>query len=237
MVGVGSSWVRRRGRLLPFRRRAVSGLGPELPRRRRGAERQRLAALQMVRAHSKRIRTLAREHAVAEEAIAGAILWDALENPYLRTFLRLGPGKIRPFRPWGPSDAERAERARLLPYRPRNGFARLQLLRRPEAAIAYTAAILALYAADYRRIAGVEIGGDPAVLCTLWQGGESVERARRLARRRANDPAASPRGADEMGPWVGRHAGFIRSVLDPAAQPQPDPSPKPGSAAPLRSSS
>jgi hypothetical protein len=213
VTGSGFRWARRRRGLIPFRRRRVSGLHPAQPRRRRGFERQRLAALDHIRASRDLIRAEAERHGVAEEAIAGAVLWDALENPYKRPLLRLGPGKVRPRHLGRPSAAELAERARLVPFSPMSSLERWRLLRRPDTSIVYIAAILACHAADYREIAGVEIGNDPGVLCTLYHGGNSAERARRLAARRCHDPGAVPRAADEMGPWVAEHIGFIAAVL------------------------
>ena len=169
----------------------------------------------------------AARYGIAEEAIAGAVLWDALENPYKRPFLRLGPGKVRPSRLGGSSAAELAERGGLVPFSPASAFARWRLLQRPDSAIIYISAILASHAADYREIAGVEISDDPAVLCTLYQGGDSAERARRLADRRLRDPAAMPRAADEMGPWVAEHIDFVRAAL--RAGPSSRPGPVPGS--------
>jgi hypothetical protein len=191
----------------------MSGLHPGQPRRRRGIERQRLNALEQVRLRRQLISEEAGRHGIAEEAIAGAVLWDALENPYTRPFLRLGPGKVRPSRLGDLSAAELAEEAGLVPFSPGGALARWRLLRRPDSAIVYIAAILACHAADYREIAGVEIGDEPAVLCTLYQGGDSAERARRLAARRRQDPGAMPRPADEMGPWVAEHMDFVRSAL------------------------
>jgi hypothetical protein len=206
-------WARRHRGVIPYRRLRVSDLHPARPRRRRGFERQRIAALEHVRSRRELIRSAAARHGVAKEAIAGAVLWDALENPYKRPFLRLGPGKVRPSGLGGPSAAELAERAGLVPFSPASALARWRLLRRPDSAIIYISAILASHAADYRQIAGVEISDDPALLCTLYQGGDSAERARRLAARRLRNPGAMPRAADEMGPWVAEHIDFIRAAL------------------------
>jgi hypothetical protein len=70
------------------------------------------------------IRAAAARYGIAEEAIAGAVLWDALENPYKRPLMRLGPGKVRPSRLGGPSAAELAERAGLVPFSPATALAR-----------------------------------------------------------------------------------------------------------------
>src|SRR6478736_3859531 len=211
--GAPPRWARRHRGLIPFRRRRVSHLHPAQPRRRRGFERQRLAALEHIRLRRELVRAAAARYGIAEEAIAGAVLWDALENPYKRPLMRLGPGKVRPSRLGGPSAAELAERAGLVPFSPATALARWRLLQRPDSAIIYISAILASHAADYREIAGVEISDDPAVLCTLYQGGDSAERARRLADRRLRNPGAMPRAADEMGPWVAEHIDFVRAAL------------------------
>ena len=109
--GVPPRGARRHRGLFTFRRRRASRLHPAQPRRRRGFERQRLAALGHIRLRRELIRAAAARYGIAEEAIAGAVLWDALENPYKRPFMRLGPGKVRPSRLGGPSAAELAERA------------------------------------------------------------------------------------------------------------------------------
>lgn len=219
---VAKGWIKRPRSPLRYRRRRATRRHPAEPRSRRGVERQRLTALALVSAWRAEIHVLAERHDVAADAIAGAVLWDALENPYRRPWLRLGPGKVHPFELGRRSDAERAEAAGLVPFTPGGTLGRLRLLRRPEGAFAYIAAILAYHAANYEAIAGVDIRADPAVLCTLYQGGASEARAARLARRRAREPGARPRAGDEMGPWVASHRVFIRGLL---AQPAHDAEP------------
>jgi hypothetical protein len=68
------------------------------------------------------------------------------------------------------------------------------------------------HSANYLKIAGVDISGNVGVLCTLYQGGNSEERAARLAERRKKDPKAQPIAADEMGPWVEKNMDFVRQV-------------------------
>jgi hypothetical protein len=207
------TWVKSSHSLLGYRRRRATGREPHEPRPSRGRERQRRRALALIGDWRSEIHALADRHDVCADAIAGAILWDALENPYRRPFLRLGPGKVHPCELGRTSDAERAEEAGLVPYAPEGAFSRLRILRHPEGALTYIAAILAYHAANYEAIAGVDIRADAAVLCTLYQGGGSEARAARLARRRAHDPDAAPRAADEMGPWVERQRAFIRALL------------------------
>jgi hypothetical protein len=219
-------WVRSPSGLLPYRRVKASGRHPSEARTSRGLERQRLRAFGLIRGQRGRIHALAFTYGVPAEAIAGAILWDALENPYRRPFLRLGPGKVHPWEPGRTTAAERAEEAGLVPFAPGGVRSRLRILRRPEGAIIYIAAILAYHAANYEAIAGVDVRADPAVMCTLYPGGNSEARAKRLARRRAKHPGAMPRAADEMGPWVDRQRAFIRALLDFRRAPR-RPAPRP----------
>ena len=206
-------WVKRPRSLLRYRRRRASRLQPSEPRSSRGLERQRLTAVALIRDWRTEIRLLAGLYSVSADAIAGVILWDAVENPYRRPLLRLGPGKVHPLELGRKSDAERAEEAGLTPFTPGGAVGRLRILRRPGGALVYIAAILAYHAANYESIAGVDIRADPAVLCTLYQGGASEARARRLARRRARDLGAKPHAGDEMGPWVETQRVFIRGLL------------------------
>jgi hypothetical protein len=172
-----------------------------------------MEAIRTVAAHAESIYGAAQRYGVAAEAIAGAILWDALENPYTRRFWRLGPGKVHPVELAGDSEAESVESEGLVLPPARSGWHRLQRLREPVWAITYIAAILRRHADTYERIAGLKIANDPGVLCTLYQGGGSEERARRLAARRAREPNAAPIPGDEMGPWVADNVEFIRAVL------------------------
>jgi hypothetical protein len=207
-------WIKQTRSVIPYRRRRGSGLQPDEPRTSRGLERQRLAALALISDWRDEIFVLAAFYNVSSTAIAGVILWDGLEDPYRRAVLRLGPGRVHPGELGRKCDARRAEDAGLAPFAPRGPASRLRILRRPEGALVYIAAILAYHARNYESIAGVDIRKDPAILCTLYQGGASEQRAARLARRRALDPTARPVPGDEMGPWVETHRAFIRGLLE-----------------------
>lgn len=204
-------WSPRRRR---YRRRRSSGLHPLDPGRRPHQRRQRREALALIEEHRDLIRAVAHEYSVPTAAVTGALLWDPCENPYVRPFLRLGPGRVYPFHLRRRSMAELVERSGLVDDPGGSARARMRRLREPEVAIRYIAAILGLHAANYLRIAGVDIGGDAGVLCTLYQGGNSEERARRLAERRRADPAARPLPAEEMGPWVAEHAALLEGLVE-----------------------
>ncbi len=185
---------------------------PSTPRLNPDYEAQRLEAVNIVRNECSNIKGEAKGKNITSEAIAGAILWEAIENPYKRTFSRLGPGKVHPTELLGKSEAERVEEeSRVAP--PASGTEeRTNRLRQPRWAITYIAAIMRRHADNYRNIAGVDISSNTGVLCTLYQGGNSEERARRLAERR-RDPNVQPMTADTMGPWVVRNIDFIRGLL------------------------
>jgi hypothetical protein len=207
----GLAW--RPNPLLPVRRLRTTGLAPGQPRPDRRAERQRLRALALIEAERAHICRVAERYGVAPEALAGALLWDPLENPYRRNILRLGPGRVHPREMFRPSTAEQVEARGLVSVPTSSTLQRMRRLRQPRWAIAYVAAILRMHADNYRRIARVDVTRDPAVLCTLYQGGKSETRARRFVARRRLDPGARPAPADEMGPWVQREADFIRRLL------------------------
>jgi hypothetical protein len=162
----------------------------------------------------RRICAVANHFDVCPEAVAGAILWDPLENPYKRRFFRLSHGRVHPFKIWGPCAAAEAEEAGLVPRPPNGLFGRIPRVRLTDWSVFYTGAVLALHASHYNTIAGVQISHDPAVLCTLFHGGDSRERAERLRKRREIDAAACPVVADEMGCWVQEHLDWIQSMIN-----------------------
>jgi hypothetical protein len=228
-VGVTGAWAKRPRSIIRYRRVRDTGLHPEQPRSSRGRERQRLAAFTLISDWCEEIHVLASLYDISVDAIAGVILWDGAEDPYRRRLLRLGPGKVHPCELGRKCEAKRAEDAGLAPFAPRGPLSRLRILRRPEGALVYIAAIMAYHAENYETIAGVDIRRNPAILCTLYQGGASDLRAARLARRRVHDPGALPMVGDEMGPWVEQHRPFIRGLLE---QPAPAASPVPGRVSP-----
>jgi hypothetical protein len=166
-----------------------------------------------VRSNRLQILAVSRAYGIRPEAIAGAILWDAMENPYRRRFLRLGPGKVHPVELLRRSEAEIVEREGLVKPPTRNAISRFWRLRQPGWAITYIAAIMRRHANNYLAIAGIDISDEPTILCTLLQGGHSEARAARLAERIRTNPSARPVPGDQMGPWVGANLAFIHGVL------------------------
>jgi hypothetical protein len=195
----------------PQIQRVKSGLPPTTPRSDKDIEDQRLEAINIVRSNCLKIWATAGKYGVSAEAIAGAILWEALENPYLRSFSRLGPGKVHPYEHIGKSEAEKVEEEKRVPAS-KDKEERTQRLKQADQAITYIAAIMQRHADNYKKIAGVDITNNPGVLCTLYQGGKSEERAQKLAEKRKKDPNAQPMPGDEMGPWVEQNMDFIKGL-------------------------
>jgi Protein of unknown function (DUF1402) len=191
----------------------MSNLSPTEKRKDPDVEAQRVEAINLVRQRRDTIKKAAVDYDVPAEAIAGAILWEGIENPYHRSFGRLGPGKVHPGEFWEKSEAEKVEIEGRVTPPAKSVSERSQRLMDPEWAIVYIAAIMDRHADNYQKIANENVRKDPAVLCTLYQGGHSEDRAKRFAERRKADPKAHPVAADEMGPWVQRWLPFIRTLL------------------------
>lgn len=187
-------------------------LPPDQQRADPDIEKQRQEAIQVVQSQCAHIRTTAEGAGIVPEAIAGAILWEALENPYHRAFWRLGPGKVHLREVTGKSEAEKVEEAQLVPAA-KDANEREQRLQQPGWSVAYIAAIMSRHATNYQNTAGVDIRSNVGVLCTLYQGGHSEDRAKKLAERRKKDPTAQPIAADTMGPWVVQHLDWIKQTM------------------------
>jgi hypothetical protein len=198
----------------------VARLAPNQVRPDPDLEKQRQDAIQIVGSECAHTQMKAASLGIAPEAIAGAILWEALENPYRRPLWRLGPGKVHPTELSGKSEAERAEAAGLVPAA-RDSTERENRLQQSGWAVDYIAAIMARHRDNYKTIAGVDISYDVGVLCTLYQGGHSEERAQRLAARRKSDPNAQPVAADQMGPWVLQYLDWVKTAMGCAQAPTP----------------
>jgi uncharacterized protein DUF4157/L,D-transpeptidase-like protein/uncharacterized protein DUF1402 len=207
--------------LLQKQRGKSSGLEMWQERPDADAETQRREAFNIIRNNQSHIMAEAKKFNVAPEAIAGAVFWEALENPYssLRPqSTRLGPGKVHPSETIGKSEAEKVEDEKRVPA-VKDLDERISRLRDPKGAITYIAAIMQRHADNYKKIAGVDISTNVGVLCTLYQGGKSEERAAKLAERRKTDPTAQPMPGDEMGPWVEKNIETIRGWINPPPRP------------------
>lgn len=154
-------------------------------------------------------RTFQRRAAAGEEPGRGTV-----RNPYLWT---LGPAQVS-YRL-----AIRAEpavaRAQNRPERtPKQVLAALTTTR---GNLEYAAALLVDAERAYREIAGLDIGGNPGVLATLYHLGAPTARAQRISgettARRARGLAPDPPQVNFYGAFVNIHAREIAALLDPNA--------------------
>jgi Protein of unknown function (DUF1402) len=191
------------GRQIPFTGRAPYESGPDP-----GAEERREEALELIRQHADDISKAALKYFIPPETIAGAILWEAIEN-YKPKFLdSAGPGRVHnetAFLLWKDGKVP----SRYTPFDIRN----------PVVAIEYIAVIMRESASNYELIAGVNIEKNVGVLNTLYQGGDSKGKAEKLRDARRADLAAKrpltlpkvpPR---EMGEYVENYRLYMRNQL------------------------
>jgi hypothetical protein len=140
------------------------------------------------------------ERAYQREARAGqALERDRVRTPYLWT---LGPAQVS-FRL-----AVRVEpQVAATMDRPRRDVKQvLEAMTTVPGGLEYAAALLAQSRSAYARIAGLDIGGNPGVLATLYHVGAPTVRARRLATGRV--PHVNFYGA-----WVNLHAAEVAELL------------------------
>ena len=198
-----------------------SGLPPSAPRPSPSDEQQRKQAIAQVQRHCDEIVATANRWGIPPEAIAGAILWEALENPVRGRRVwedpGPGPGKVHCFNDdLSKTVAEKAEehgkvaKARI----PEVRFARLL---DPSWAIKYIGAILSDEVDIYRQPPpkgpGVDISQNVGVLLTLYEGGNAEGRAAKLAADRKTQPDKQPGMGDYMGPWVVANLTWVRDQL------------------------
>jgi hypothetical protein len=149
------------------------------------------------------------ERAYQREARAGqALERDRVRTPYLWT---LGPAQVS-FRL-----AVRVEpQVAATMDRPRRDLKQvLQALTTVPGSLEYAAALLAQSRGAYARIAGLDIGGNPGVLATLYHVGAPTVRARRLA-------IGQVPHVNFYGAWVNLHAAEVAELLEvppPASAP------------------
>jgi hypothetical protein len=227
------------------------GVDPAKPRDCPNEEAQRLEAIAVVTKYRFNINHEANLRDVPATAIAGAILWEGIEDPDGRIFhkyFQYGPGHVHGFwnsskHPFGDIEAAKVEGDGEGKVPAAGGrVARYRRLRQPEWAITYIAAIMARHADNYETIAQVDIRDNVGVLCTLYHGGNSEERAKKLAANRLAAVAcaralknttdfqalngakrgklltllrgnAQPQPGDAMGPWVEKWRSWIDQLL------------------------
>jgi hypothetical protein len=191
-----------------------SGLPPTTPRPYFYSEQQRTDAIQLVQQYCDKIVRVAKDYAIPPEAIAGAILWEALENPYKAPGQSTvdpgpGPGKVHK------GDADRAERYGKNPLpRSASEAAQRQRLQDKGWAIQYIGKILSDDATIYkegtaRRGKAIDISQNIGVLLTFYEGVAGGPEGAAARDSLVNGPAA----ANSMAPWVLRNLPWVRAQL------------------------
>ena len=206
-----------------------SNLPPWAERDNKNDEDQRKEAIRVVSENAEWICRVSQHHNVTPDAIAGAILWEGIENPY--PAWRVGPartnipGKIHPYEGDVAQQIEREGRVPPLP----SSFPgseptvsdRTRRLRNPQWAILYIGVILDRIADIYEQRAR-RLGRTPynmrdqaGILGTLYQGGAPENRSQRFEARRTLDPRAVPlmNPSEKMGPWISQYRWWIRDLL------------------------
>jgi hypothetical protein len=208
-----------------------SKLPPTTRRPKQYADQQRQDGISFVHTHCASIVQAAKHYGVPAEAIAGAILWEAVEDPHssrreAAVALGPGPGKVHWVEgPGTPNAAEQAENDGKIPPPLPGVIAGLAdlgpgagalsaLIRRfrvldPDSAIQYIGAILSDDVEIYKKIAHVDISQNIGVLLTLYEEGYAEDKAR----ERAANPSQPPQIGADMGPWVMEHLPWVRAQL------------------------
>jgi RHS repeat-associated protein len=195
-----------------------SGLPPYQPRMDSNDEEQRVRAIQIVKDYAQKICETAKKYNVTPDAIAGAILWEGIENPYPRhrIFRDNIPGKIHPYVGDVAESVEMEGRVPpLVQYRGIPNLARQReffdqfgrlsrqdladiretRLADPNLAITYIGAILDRSAEFYEKlpigkaaIDGINIRNQAGILGALYQGGDPERRSQDFLNRRLAAP-------------------------------------------------
>jgi hypothetical protein len=208
----------------PGRGKTATGLPPATRRGYFYAEAQRTEGIRLVRERCAEIVRVARRYCVPPEAIAGAILWEALENPYLVPGQAVidpgpGPGKVHYVNNDGTTTAaQQAEDDGLLPKAdsPDDRYRRVV---NPDWSISYIGAILKDTADRYesgtakrgkaKRGKAIDISTDIGVLLTFYEGVDGGPDAAAAK----DDLSVGPVMANDMGPWVVDHLPWVREQL------------------------
>jgi hypothetical protein len=163
------------------------------------------------------------EYKVDRRAIAGAIMWEALENAFLAGVRAQGPGKVHAYTlniggvGYGEDDVI-AKKVEDLGYLPKqaNVADRLKILKTPVGAIEYIAAIMCAYA-DISASRNYNIRCDPVVLTHCFQGtgnkystAGDFENWDKLLETKAGAPL-DPR--NDMAIWVRSHLGLLQDLV------------------------
>jgi hypothetical protein len=173
------------------------------------------AVAHWLKQHAKEIVDAERRFNVSRIAIAGAIAWEALENPQAFSKKSVGPGKIHLVGEGGDmSWPEAVEAAGLMPSL--TAYQRTVELRKPATAILYIAAIYSIMCGDAEK-KGWNLRGDHGVLGQMYHSRTPRQWKDTISKKRLNDPWRLPPGA--MGRWMQLNFLYLREAVGPSSIP------------------
>lgn len=165
---------------------------------------------------------------IDRRAIAGAIAWEALENPLNISLRAVGLGKVHVkenrFSEGNPVSKQVEDRG----YLPKQSLDdRRDLLRTPAGAIDYIGAIMKAFA-DTAATAGYNVKCQPAILCTFYNGFD-LPKAEALFKTKKYPTPLSP-SPDMMGHWVDTNIPYLEDCVGKTGLCYPGdfPTPAPG---------
>ncbi|MEU5614862.1 hypothetical protein AB0H03_40280 [Streptomyces sparsogenes] len=170
------------------------------------------AVLSLVKLREKVILREAKERNISPQAIVAAIAWEALENPSPSDY---GLGKVH-FDADVVREIEKGESPLRKSYLPgKTTGQRAELLRTPEGAIKYIAAIMSAYADVTENTQNKEKQRYPSIrynvpmLVHLYQGGGPQENLTVWASHLKNKKTTALEAVSPMAEWVTRHQQFL----------------------------
>lgn len=174
---------------------------------RNAAEEQVYAALH---AHRDQIAAAGRRYRVSRIAVAGAIAWEMLENVRSGGWRSVGWGKVHTFNFafWDDPIAKEVEDRGYLPKQSR--AERERLLRQPDSAILYIAAIMGAVADAAERIHGGNIRMDAEILTNVYQSMDLDDWEGHLGRKAKG---AGFGGGNAMDRWVVERRDFLEHAV------------------------
>jgi hypothetical protein len=200
-----------------------TGLAPYTPRTSDShGETMRVHGIVTVRKYNSVIQANADKYGISATAIAGAILWEACENPKSMVTLADDGGGLGVPGKFSLTTAKGLYKQRPKDF-PKGFEPTIDNLMRPEVAIRYIAVMMKEDANTYKRLADVDISQKPDILGTLYQQGNAQIPAKKLAAIRAEEKArgvsdenlSQPKPSERaMGSFVRDYKSYINDVLD-----------------------
>ena len=171
-----------------------------------------------LKTHRSEIVDAARRWRIDRRAIAGAIAWEALQNPSSHSARASGPAKVHawdfpdnpvtPIRRWAISWVDAVELSGRLPRR--TLAEREAILATPQGAIEYIGAIMDV-AASTAEFHGWDVREQPAILAYAFHARNLVTWNDTVENKQPSDDFQLPRHL--MGGWVADHLPYLEQIV------------------------